>query len=108
MHGHDAKHAGESDERLFAVAAWREAPYFTDAERAAWPDRGRHPPVSDREDAVPDHVWDAAARAHFDRPSSPLVMAIASINAWNRINGRHPPGRRRDAAPGRTQRDAWV
>ena len=44
MHSRDAKKAGETDERLFAVAAWRDAPYFTDAERAALAlDRGRHP-----------------------------------------------------------------
>ncbi|WP_026257820.1 carboxymuconolactone decarboxylase family protein [Actinopolymorpha alba] len=85
MHSHDAKAAGESDERLFSVAAWREAPYYTDAERAALALAEEATRLSDRGETVPDRVWDEAAR-QFDEPTlAALVVAIAAINAWNRI-----------------------
>ncbi|PRX97253.1 carboxymuconolactone decarboxylase family protein [Allonocardiopsis opalescens] len=85
MHSHDAKKAGETDERLFALAAWREAPYYTDAERAALALTEAATRLADRGDAVPDAVWDEAAR-HYDEPVlAALVVAIAQINAWNRI-----------------------
>lgn len=86
MHARDAKKAGETDERLFAVAAWRETPYFTDAERAALALAEAATRISDNPYGVPDDVWEEARR-HFDeRTLSVLVMAIAAINAWNRIN----------------------
>jgi AhpD family alkylhydroperoxidase len=86
MHARDLKRAGESDERLFALAAWRDAPYFSAAERAALALTEAATRLSDRPDAVPDEIWDEAAR-HFDEPLlASLVIAIATINAWNRIN----------------------
>lgn len=85
MHSHDAKKAGESDERLFSVAAWREAPYYTDAERAALALAEEATRLSDRAEAVPDHVWDEAARHYEPELLATLVVAIAAINAWNRI-----------------------
>src|SRR4051794_27598064 len=57
----------ETDDRLFAVAAWRETPYFTDAERAALTLAEHATRLADRSDAVPDPIWDAAA-AHFTEP----------------------------------------
>src|SRR2546425_6299295 len=82
----DAKKAGETDERLFAVAAWREAPYFTDAERAALALTEAVTRLSDRADPVPDEIWDEAAR-HYDEPAlAALIIAIATINVWNRLN----------------------
>ena len=57
-----AKQAGESDERLFAVLAWRQAPCFTDAERAALALAEAVTRLSDRADPVPDEIWDDAAR----------------------------------------------
>ena len=81
-----AKKAGETDERLFAVSAWREAPYFTDAERAALALTEAATRISDRSDPVPDDVWNEAAR-HYDQPAlASLVMNIALINFWNRVN----------------------
>src|SRR5438445_11234226 len=81
-----AKKAGETDERLFAVAAWREAPYFTDAERAALALAEAVTRPADRPDPVPDAIWDEAAR-HYDEPAlAALILAIASINVWNRLN----------------------
>ena len=86
MHSRDARKAGETDERLFAVAAWREAPYFTDAERAALALAEAVTRLSDRADPVPDEVWDEAAR-HYDEPAlAALIIEIALINVWNRLN----------------------
>src|SRR5215471_9063192 len=81
-----AKQKGETDERLFAVAAWREAPYFNDAERAALALAEAATRLSDRSDPVPDEVWNAAAR-HFDKAAlASLVLNIGLINLWNRLN----------------------
>lgn len=85
-HPRIARKLGETDERLFAVSAWREAPYFSDAERAALALTEAVTRLSDRADPVPDGVWDEATR-HFDGKSlAALVIAIANINVWNRLN----------------------
>jgi AhpD family alkylhydroperoxidase len=82
----NAKKAGETDERLFAVAAWRDAPYFTDAERAALALTEAVTRLSDRADPVPDEIWEEAAR-HYDEPAlAALIISIALINVWNRLN----------------------
>jgi AhpD family alkylhydroperoxidase len=89
-----AKKFGETDERLFAVAAWRDSPYFTDAERAAFALTEAVTRLSDRTDPVPDEIWNEAAR-HYDEPTlAALLIAIASINVWNRLNvaTRQPAG----------------
>ena len=65
MHADFLKRAGETDQRLFAVAAWRDAPYFNDAERAALALAEAVTRLSDRPDPVPDEVWNEAAR-HYD------------------------------------------
>ncbi len=86
MHARNLKRGGESDERSFAVAAWRDAPYFTDAERAALALTEAVTRLSDREDPVPDAVWDEAAK-HFDEKKlAGLLLAISTINVWNRLN----------------------
>lgn len=86
MHARDLKKAGETDERLFAVAAWREAPYFTDAERAALALAEAATRLSDRADPVPDPIWEEARR-HYDEPAlASLVLSIGLINFWNRLN----------------------
>jgi AhpD family alkylhydroperoxidase len=86
MHPRLMKQAGETDERLSAVAAWRDAPYFTDAERAALALTEAVTRLSDRADPVPDAIWDEAAR-HYDEPAlAALILAIATINVWNRLN----------------------
>src|SRR5437879_13167964 len=82
----NAKKAGETDERLFAVAAWRDAPYFTDAERAALALTEAVTRLSDRPDPVPDQIWQEVA-GHYDEPAlAALILAIALINVWNRLN----------------------
>jgi AhpD family alkylhydroperoxidase len=83
MHSRDALAGGEAERRVWAVAVWREAPFFDERERAAFalteamtrlPDAG-----------VPDDVYDEAAR-HFDEHElGQLMFAIIAINAWNRV-----------------------
>ena len=81
-----AKHAGETDERLFAVSAWRETPYFTGAERAALALAEAVTRLSDRSDPVPDEIWDEAARHYDEGALSALVLWIATTNLFNRVN----------------------
>src|SRR5215468_485424 len=71
-----ARKAGETEERLFAVAAWREAPYFTDAERAALALAEAATRLADRPDPVPDDIWEHAA----------VIFMIAVTNLFNRLN----------------------
>ena len=93
-HPRIARKLGETDERLFAVAAWRDAPYFTAAERAALALVEAVTRLADRPDPVPDEVWDEAARHYDEKALAGLVLAIASINVWNRLNvaTRQPAG----------------
>ena len=86
LHSKDAKHAGATDEQLFAVAAWRETPYFSDGERAALALTEAATRLSDRGEAVPDEVWAEAARTHGEAALSTLVLGIATVNLWNRLN----------------------
>jgi AhpD family alkylhydroperoxidase len=86
MHARDMRKAGESEERLAAVAAWRDAPFFTDAERAAMALTEAATRLADRSAAVPDEVWSEAARHYNERELASLVLSIAQINLWNRIN----------------------
>jgi AhpD family alkylhydroperoxidase len=81
-----AKKAGESDERLFAVAAWREAPYFTDAERAALALTEAATRLSDRTDPVPDEIWDEAAKHYDEQGLAALILMIGVSNLFNRLN----------------------
>jgi AhpD family alkylhydroperoxidase len=87
--------AGQSDERVWSVAAWREAPFFTDAERAALALTEAATRLADTGgDAVPDAVWDDAA-AHFDEKGlAAIITMIATTNFFNRINTtvRQPAG----------------
>jgi AhpD family alkylhydroperoxidase len=86
MHARDLKRAGETDERLYAVAAWRDAPYFTDAERAALALAEAVTRLGDRPDPVPDDVWDEAARHYDEKALAGLLLSIGLINVWNRLN----------------------
>ncbi|MGX1853740.1 carboxymuconolactone decarboxylase family protein [Streptomyces sp. NPDC055299] len=89
-----ARKNGVSDERLFAVAAWREVPYFSDAERAALALTEAATRLADSADPVPDTVWDAAAD-HFDeRQLAAIILTIGVTNLFNRLNAtiRQPAG----------------
>ncbi|MEE1816455.1 carboxymuconolactone decarboxylase family protein [Streptomyces sp. NPDC090082] len=89
-----ARKNGVADEKLFAVAAWRETPYFTDEERAALALTEAATRLADVSDAVPDEVWDAAAD-HFDEKQlAAIVLMVAVTNLFNRLNVtvRQPAG----------------
>jgi AhpD family alkylhydroperoxidase len=81
-----AKKAGESDERLFAVAAWHSARYFTDAERAALALTEAATRLSDRIEAVPDEIWDEATRHYDEQQLAALILMIGVTNLFNRLN----------------------
>jgi AhpD family alkylhydroperoxidase len=92
--GRAATKAGETPERLWSVVAWREAPYFTDAERAALALTEAATRMADRPESVTDAVWDEAAD-HFDEKElSAIILMIALTNFFNRINVtvREPAG----------------
>jgi AhpD family alkylhydroperoxidase len=86
MHSRGLKKAGETDERLFSVVAWRESPYFTDAERAALALAEAASRLADRPDPVPDAIWNEAARHYDEQGLAALLIAIATIHAWNLFN----------------------
>jgi AhpD family alkylhydroperoxidase len=94
MHSKALKDLGEKDERIWGVGAWRESPYFSDAERAALALTESVTRIADRPDAVPDSVWDDAADHYDEKELSALLVSIASINVWNRLNAaiRQPVG----------------
>jgi AhpD family alkylhydroperoxidase len=81
-----AKSDGETDERLAAVAAWREAPYFTEPERAALALAEAVTRLSDRADPVPDEIWDAATKHYNEQEMATLTLMIAVANVYNRLN----------------------
>jgi AhpD family alkylhydroperoxidase len=81
-----AKKNGETDERLFAVAVWRETPYFTDAERSALELAEAATRLADKGDAVPDEIWNAAAKHFSEQELAALVLWIATTNLFNRVN----------------------
>lgn len=92
MHTKDARAEGESEQRLYAVSVWREAPFFSGRERAAlaWTDTLTL--VSEK--GVPDELY-AEAREHFsERELVDLSLAVVAINGWNRlaISFRPPVG----------------
>jgi AhpD family alkylhydroperoxidase len=94
MHARELKQAGEPDERIWTVAAWREAPYFSDAERAALALTEGLTRIADNPDPVPDEIWDEAARHYDESALAALIIEISAINTWNRMNvaTREPAG----------------
>lgn len=81
-----ARKAGETEERLAAVAAWREAPYFTDAERAALALTEAATRLADRSDPVSNEVWDEAADHYDEKQLASLILMIGVTNLFNRLN----------------------
>lgn len=86
MHSRALVKMGERPERIFAVAAWRETPYYTDAERAALALTEAVTRIADRPDPVPDDIWNEAARHYTESVLSAIVLSIGVINVWNRLN----------------------
>jgi len=94
MHCRELKKAGQSDERIFAVAAWRHTPYFTEAERAALEVAEALTRLADEPDPISDELWAEASRHYGERGMAILILCVAQINVWNRLNAavRQPAG----------------
>jgi AhpD family alkylhydroperoxidase len=103
MHSKDARAAGETEQRLYALDAWRETPFFTDRERAAlaWTEAV----TLVREGHVPDAVYEEARQRFSEEELVNLTMAVVTINGWNRlaIAFRAVPGEYQPAAAHRAE-----
>jgi AhpD family alkylhydroperoxidase len=88
IHGHAGalKKAGESDDKINLVAAWRDAPFFTDAERAALALTEAVTRAADRGELVSDELWAEVSKHYTEEQIASLLLTIASVNVWNRIN----------------------
>ena len=86
MHSRALKKLGESDERIFSIAVWRESPYYTEPERAALALAEAATRLSDRAEAVSDQVWKEASRHFSESALSALILTIGTANLWNRLN----------------------
>ena len=86
MHSRAATRRGISPQQLATLAAWRDAPYFDEAERAVLALTEAGTRLADRADAVPDELYEAAAKYYDDQGIAAIVTSIAAINAWNRLN----------------------
>jgi AhpD family alkylhydroperoxidase len=99
MHWKDLRAAGEGEQRLYSLDAWRECPYYTPRERAAFEWTEAVTRIADGH--APEAVYEAA-RAHFTpKELSDLTLVIAAINAWNRLSiaARLVPGGYQPAQP---------
>jgi AhpD family alkylhydroperoxidase len=83
MHSKDARTGGETEQRLYNLSVWREAPYYTDRERAALALTEAVTLIADAH--VPDEIYEQAQRQFSDEELVKLVIGIAIINTWNRF-----------------------
>lgn len=95
MHSQALKKADLADEKIWAVATWREAPYFTEAERAALQLAEEMTRLADAGD-VTDETWAAVEKHYDEKQLAALVLNISMINTWNRLNAttRQPSGQK--------------
>ncbi|HYK62061.1 MAG TPA: carboxymuconolactone decarboxylase family protein [Bryobacteraceae bacterium] len=100
MHSKDARARGESEQRLYALSAWRETPFFTDRERAALEWTEAVTLIHDGH--APDAVYEEVRKRFTEEEMVNLTMAIVAINGWNRlaIGFRAVPGEYQPAAHG--------
>lgn len=103
MHWKDARALGASEQRLYGLGAWREAPYYSDRERAAlaWTEAV----TLLAEDHVPDSVYEEVKPHFSEKELADLTFAVATINAWNRLAiasraepGKYQPAKQRETA----------
>ena len=94
MHARELRKAGESEERIATVAAWREAPWYSDAERAALALTEAVTRIADRPESITDEIWADAAEHYDEAQLGGLLIDIGAINVWNRLNAatRTPAG----------------
>jgi len=106
MHTKDARVNGETEQRLYAVVVWREAPFFTERERAALAWAEAVTLVS--QEQVPDNVFEIARKQFSDKELVDLTMAVIAINGWNRlaISFRAVAGTYQPASPPGTAKEA--
>ncbi|MHB1104919.1 MAG: carboxymuconolactone decarboxylase family protein [Lutibacter sp.] len=92
MHTKDARKAGETEQRLYALSAWRETPFYTERERAGLEWTESLTLISEND--VPDALYEAVRKQFNEEELVALTMAIVAINAWNRlaISFRTVPG----------------
>lgn len=83
MHTKDARSRGESEQRLYGVSAWHEAPFYNERERAALAWAEAVTLVS--EDHVPDEIYNQAKEHFTEKELVDLTLAVIAINAWNRL-----------------------
>jgi AhpD family alkylhydroperoxidase len=86
MHSRALKKAGESDERIWGIGAWRDTPFYSEAERAAFALTEAATRIADRPDPVTDDIWDDARKHYDEQQLAALLLTIAGINVWNRLN----------------------
>ena len=112
MHTKDARAAGETEQRMYALSAWRETPFFSDRERAAlaWTEA-----VTRIGDGVTDALFDEARGQFSEKELTDLTWAVAVINAWNRVAisfrsvpGAYQPKNAGDLRTRRPRRWGWV
>jgi AhpD family alkylhydroperoxidase len=103
MHSKDLRAAGETEQRLYVLEAWRESPFYTDRERAALAWAEAVTALSDGH--VPDEVFEQARQQFSEEELANLTLAIVTINGWNRLNiafrttpGSYQPAVKRAAA----------
>ena len=97
MHSKDLRHGGETEQRIYVIAAWRETDLFNDRERAAleWAESV----TLLQEGHVPDEVYERVRKEFSEEELIDLTLAVATINSWNRLNiafrttaGTYQPG----------------
>lgn len=86
MHARELREAGESDERIHSVAAWKETPFYTDEERAALALTEAVTRLADQSNPVPDDVWQEFARYYDHNARAAIILSIGMINLWNRLS----------------------
>lgn len=106
MHWKDARAMGETEQRLYGLDAWEEAPYYTERERAvlAWTEAV----TKVREGHVPDEVFQEVKKYFSEKEIADLTLAVAQMNAWNRlaISARVTPGKYQTARPREVKKGA--
>jgi AhpD family alkylhydroperoxidase len=84
MHWKDARAIGESEQRLYSLDAWRESPYYTDRERAAFEWTETVTRITDGH--VPDEVFESVRKNFKDKELADLTLLVTAINSWNRLS----------------------
>jgi alkylhydroperoxidase family enzyme len=102
MHWKDLRAAGETEQRLYGLDAWRDSPYYTDRERTAlaWTEAV----TNMQEGHVPDSIFEEVRKYFSEKEVADLTLAVTAINSWNRLNiaSRTVPGTYQPAQPAKS------